>query len=137
MCGPGTVESTGSTGFEREDLILRYAKASQEFVWSVEKELRRRLAAEMIADATVNGRGGTGVQLLVEDGFEERLEWRGTGIEAQGKGTGPVNERAEVGIRSLEVPEGRIGIKGKLAAAAIVDHGRSVSHGWLELVIAR
>ena len=77
----------------------------------------------------VDGGRGFAVQLLVEDGFEQRLEGRGRGIEAQREGAGAIDERGKLGVARAEMRESLVGIEGKFAAAAVVNHGWSVTHG--------
>ena len=76
----------------------------------------------------VDGGGGLAVQLLVEDGLEQGFEGRRSGVEAQRKGAGAVDEGGEFGVGGLEMGDGFVGIEGKFAAAAVVDHGRSLSY---------
>ena len=88
----------------------------------------RGIAAEVLAHAAVDGGGGLAVQLLVDDRFEQRLEGRGSRIEAQREGAGAIDELGELGVGGLEMGDGLIGIEGEFAAVAVVNHGRSVSH---------
>ena len=76
----------------------------------------------------MDGGRSLAVQLLVEDGLEERFKGRRRGIEAQREWADAVDEGAEFGVGGLEMGYGFGGIEGEFAAAAVVDHGRSLSH---------
>jgi len=75
----------------------------------------------------VNGGRGLAVQLLVKDRFEQGLEGRGSVIEAEGEGAGAVDEHSKLGIAGPQVRHCLGGIEGKFAAAAVVNHGWSVT----------
>ena len=74
----------------------------------------------------MDGSGGLAVQLLVEDGFEQRLERRRQRVEPEGEGPGAIDEDAEFGVAGAKVGEGFVAVEGKLAGAAVVDHGISL-----------
>jgi len=77
----------------------------------------------------VNGGCGFAIELLVQDGFQQRFEGRRRCTQAQGERTDTVNERGELGVRGAQVGESLVGIEGKFATAAVMDHGWSLSHG--------
>ena len=81
--GHGAVEGAGGQVAQRLDLVAGDAGGAQELVGRVEQELRRGIAAEVLAHAAMNGGRGLAVQLLVEDRLEQRFERRGRGIEPQ------------------------------------------------------
>ena len=58
----------------------------------------------------MDGGGGFAVELLVDDGFKQRLEGRLRAGDAQGEGAGALDEAAEFGIGSGEVREGGGGV---------------------------
>jgi len=66
------------------------------------------------------------IQLLVEDRFEQRLEWRLLVIEAQREGTRPLDQRAQLGVASAQMRNRRGGVEGKFWALAVMDHKRTV-----------
>ena len=49
------------------------------------------------------------------------------GVEAERKGAGAVDQQGEFWVGGLEMGHGFVGVEGKFAAAAVVDHGRSLS----------
>ena len=99
--GNGSVKGPRSQVAEGLDLVARDAGGAQGLVGRVEEELGGRIAAEVLADAAVNGGRGFAVQLLVEDGLEEGLEGRGSWVETKGERACAVNECGEFGIGSL------------------------------------
>jgi hypothetical protein len=66
------------------------------------------------------------MQLLVKDGFEEGLEGRGRGGKAEREGAGATDEFGKFGVGRLEMRDGLGRVKGKFAAAAVVNNGRSL-----------
>jgi hypothetical protein len=54
----------------------------------------------------VDGGGGFAVELLVDDGFKQRLEGRLRAGDAQGEGAGALDEAAEFGIGGGELADG-------------------------------
>jgi len=76
----------------------------------------------------VNGGRSFDVQLLVEDRLEQRLERRGGVIEAQREEPGAIDERAQLGIACAKMRDGFFRIERKFWAAAVVNHGWSVTH---------
>ena len=125
--GHGAVQRAGGQVAQRLDLVAGDAGGAQRLVRRIEQELRRGIAAEVLAHAPMDGGRGLAVQLLVEDGLEQRLEGRRRGIEPQREGAGAVDERGQFGVGGLQMRDRLGGIEGKFAAAAVVDHGRSLS----------
>jgi hypothetical protein len=72
--GHGAIEGAGGQVAQRLDLVAGNAGGAERLVRRVEQELRRGIAAKVLAHAAVNGGRGLAVQLLVENGFEQRLE---------------------------------------------------------------
>ncbi len=128
MRGHGAVEGAGGQVAQSLDLVAGDAGGAERLVRSVEQKLRRGVAAEVLAHAAVNGGRGLAVQLLVEDRFEQRLEGRGRVVEAERERAGAIDERGEFGVAGAQVRHCLGGIEGKFAAAAVVNHGWSVSH---------
>ena len=77
--------------------------------------------------AAVNGGRGFAVQLLIEDGFEQRLEGRSGAVEAESEGAHAIDERGEFGVVRAQMRDGLVGVEGKFWAATVVNHGWSVS----------
>ena len=124
--GDCAVEGAGGQVAQSLDLVAGDAGGAQRFVGRIEQKLRRGIAAEVCADSGVDGGRGLAVQLLVKDRFEQGLEGRGRRIEAEGERAGAIDERGEFGVAGAQVRHCLGGIEGKLAAAAVVNHGRSV-----------
>jgi hypothetical protein len=59
----------------------------------------------------VDGGRGLAVQLLVEDGFEQRLEGRRRGVEAEREGAGASMSAASLGSARLEMRDGLGGVE--------------------------
>ena len=127
--GDGSVEGAGGKVAESLQLVARESGGAEGLVGSIQDELGGGRASEVSADATVDCCGRLAVQLLINDGLEEGLEGRGSGVEAHCEGAGAVDEAGEFGVGSFEVGYGFVGIEGEFAAAAVVDHGRSLRHG--------
>ena len=111
------------------DLVAGNAGGAEGLIGRVEQELRRGIAAKVLADTPVDGGRGLAVQLLVKDRLEQRLERRGRRIEAEREGAGAIDERGKFCVAGPEMLERLGGIEGKFAAAAVVNHGRSVTYG--------
>ena len=128
VSGDGAVECAGGKIAESLDLVAGDAGGAERLIGRVEEELGGGIAAEVLADAAMNGGCGFAVQLLVEDGLQQGFEGRGRGVEAERKGAGAVDERGEFGVGGLEMGDGFVGVEGKFAAAAVVNHGRSLPY---------
>jgi hypothetical protein len=70
----------------------------------------------------MNGRGGFAMQLLVEDGLQQRFKRRRQSIEAQGERPGSLDESAELGVAIAEMGHRFIGIEGKFSVTTVVEH---------------
>jgi len=127
VCGDGAVEGAGSEVAEGFQLVAGKAGSAKGLVGGVKEELRGGRAATVGADATVYGGGSFAVQLLVDDGLEERFKGRGGGVEAHREGANAIDEGGEFGVGGFEMGYGFDGIEREFAAATVVDHGRSLS----------
>ena len=72
--GDGAVEGAGGEVAECLDFVAGDAGGAEGLVGGVEEELRGGVAAEVLADAAMDGGGGFAVQLLVKDGLEQGFE---------------------------------------------------------------
>src|ERR1700722_13581628 len=75
----------------------------------------------------MDGSRGFAEKLLVEDRFEQRLEGRSGAIETESEGADAIDERGEFSIARAKMRDGLVGVEGKFRAAAVVNHGWSVS----------
>ena len=82
----------------------------------------------------MDGGRSLAVQLLVEDGLEQRLEGRRRAIEAEREGANAIDQRGEFGVAGAEMGQRLVAVEGKFAAAAVVNHERSLSHAarWMK-----
>ena len=125
--GDGSVEDLGGEVAEGFDLVAGDAGGAEGLIGGVEEKLGGGIAAEVLADAAVNGGGSFAVELLIEDGLEQGFKGRGGGSEPKGERAGAADEAGEFEIGGAEVLDGLVGVEGKFAAAAVVNHGRSLS----------
>lgn len=77
--------------------------------------------AERGEQAFENGRGRLAVELLINDGFEQRLKGRVLAFELQGEGSGALDEVAEFRVGGGEVAAGLLSV--------VADGASSVGHG--------
>ncbi len=76
----------------------------------------------------MDGGRGLAVQLLIEDRFQQRLERRGRIVETKSEWADAIDERSKFWVARAEMGDCLVGIEGKFAFAAVVNHGWSVSH---------
>jgi hypothetical protein len=122
--GDGPVEGFGGEVAEGEEFVAGEAGGAELFVGRVEQGLGRGVeSAGDLKDAAEDGGGGAAVELLVDDGFEERFKGGVGGFEAEGEGAGAADEFAELGVRGGEGADGG----GRVVArdAASVGHDRN------------
>jgi len=74
----------------------------------------------------VNGSRRLAVQLLVKNGFEQRLKERGSVVEPECERACAVDQYSEFRVDRAQMLDRRDGIERELSAASIVNHGRSV-----------
>ena len=122
-----SVDGAGGKVSERFDLVARNAAGAEWFVGRVEQELGCWVAAEKLADPAMDGGGGFAVQLLVKDGFKQRLKERRRSIDAESEWADAMDECGELEIVRAQVRDCFRGIEGKFPSAAVVNHGWSVS----------
>ena len=100
------------------DLVVGEAGGAELLVGAVEEVLRRGMGSgacglerqhwgEGFEQAAVDGGGGFAVELLIDDGLDERFEGRLGAGDAQGEGAGAFDELAEFGIGGGELATGR------------------------------
>ena len=111
---------------QRLDLVAGDAGGAQRLIRRVEQQLRRRVAAKVLAHPAMDGGRGLAVQLLVEDRLQQRLEGRRRGIEPERERAGAVDQRAQFGVGGAQMRQRLGGIKGKFAAAAVMNHRETV-----------
>jgi len=75
------------------------------------------------------------IQLLIEDRLQQRFKGRLLRVELEGESTGAVDQRRQLGVGGAQMHQRFVRIKGKFAAAAIVDHGNQctapeLTPGW-------
>ena len=66
----------------------------------------------------MDGGGGLAVELLIEDGFQQRLERRWRCVEAKSEQADAVNQKAEFGVLRAEMRERFFAVVGQLLAGA-------------------
>ncbi len=102
----GAVKGLGGEVFERLDLVAGDAGGAEPLIGRVDEGLRRGIPAEVFADTAVDGSSGLAVQLLVENGFDQRFEGRWRCVEAKTQIADAVDEAAELGVARLEMCDG-------------------------------
>jgi hypothetical protein len=110
----GAVEGARGQVAQRLDLVAGDAGGAQRLVGSVEQELRRGIAAEVLAHAAVDGGRGLAVQLLVEDRLEQRLEGRSERSRRSVNGPARSMSAASLASRSAQMRDASAGSKGSL-----------------------
>ena len=132
--GDGAVDGFGGEVAEGECLVFGKAGGAELLVWAVEELLRGGMGSracgfeghrgrEGFNHAAVDGGGGFAVELLVDDGLDERFEGGLGAGDAQLEGAGSLDELAEFGIAGGEFAAGEgVVVAGRAWVVAMVRH---------------
>ena len=119
--GDGSVEGFGGEVAEGFGFGGGEAGGTEEVVWRLKQMFGRGVKfAEGSEQAFEDGGGSFAVEMLVDDGFEKRIEGGVLAFEFQGEGAAALDELAEFGIGRGEGTDGKSGIIAN--GAATIDH---------------
>ena len=119
--GDSAVEGLGGEVAKGFGFTGREAHGAKQVVGCLKQELGGGVDfAKGSEQSFEDGGGGSSVELLINDGFEERLEGRVLALEFEGEGAGVLDEVAKFGIGCGEGLAGESGIVTNVAAA--IDH---------------
>jgi hypothetical protein len=142
--GDGAVDGLGGEVADGERFVVGEAGGAELLVWRVEEVLGRRMFAES-GDGVeageefgMDGRGRLAVELLVDDGFEQRLKGRLGAGEFEGEWAGSGDEFAEFGVASGELLDRQGGVvsggeRAKFRAGHDEEKGKSPIFGYGKL----
>ena len=132
--GDGAVDGFSGEIAKGQGLVAGEARGTELLVGAIEDVLGRGVSAcdfeghygrEGFNKATVDGGGSLAVELLVDDGFDERFEGGLSPGDTHGERADAGDELAEFGVGCGEVGKGCGGVVGRLAGARGV-HGGSL-----------
>jgi hypothetical protein len=110
--GDGAVDGFGGEVAEGEGFVVGEAGGAELLVGAVEEVMGIGVIAdtadgmEAFEQAAVDGGGGFAVELLVDDGFDERFKGRLCACDSHGEGTSAFDEPAELWIGGRKIQTG-------------------------------